>query len=285
MRDAFHTTVLGRNTLRHAVLAGLFAGALIASAPQALAGVKPPTASTTWKVTLPAAPGGTWNVTLAVYNAQGTKVRSIYTNTQLAAGSYSSTWDGKDDNGVAQAAGTYTFRLFRSSMNYVWEGVIGNTSASFDGTQVHTSLYPVSSIAINGSEAFLGLGYNEQQPMLSGFSLASPQQAVRRFSSSDPFSAASLVAADDSTVYWANTGGTSALTSFVGAYSRATNLAQAFTNGQPVCLQAQGSGCYPNQSYGSVIDVLTASSAGDQAMKVATGLAVQRSGNLLEATA
>ena len=282
MRDAFHTTVFGRNTLRHAVLAGLFAAALIAQAPQAVAAPKPPSASTTWRVTLPAAPGGTWNVTLAVYNAQGTKVRSIYTNTQLAAGTYSSTWDGKNDSGVAQAAGTYTFRLFRSSMNYVWEGVIGNTSASFDGTQVHTSLYPASSIAINGSEAFLGLGYNEQQPMLSGFSLSSPQQAVRRFASSDPFSAASLVAADDNTVYWANTGGVSGLTSFVGAYSRANNLPQAFASGQAVCLQTQASGvCYPGQSYSSVIDVLSASSAGDQAMKVATGLAVQRSGNLL----
>ena len=283
MRHAVYTTLFGRNSLRRAVLAGVFAGALIAQAPQALAAPKPPAAvNTTWRVTLPTAPGGTWNVTLAVYNAQGTKVRSIYTNTQLAAGFYTSTWDGKNDSGVKLAAGTYTFRLFRSSMNYVWEGVIGNTSASFDGTQVHTSLYPVSSIAINGSEAFLGLGYNEQQPMLSGFSLSAPQLAVRRFASSDPFSAASLVAADDNTVYWANTGGNAGLTSFVGAYSRANNLPQAFASGQSVCLQAQASGvCYPGQSYSSVIDLLSASSAGDQAMKVATGLAVQRSGNLL----
>jgi len=276
--------VVVTRTLRYpaVLLAGLAVlGAATLSTPATAA----PSTKTTWTATLPnLSSGAKWTVSVGVYTSQGTLVRKLTTGVSLAGGTYTGTWDGRNDAGLVLPAAPsvqYQFRLVRSALDYVWEGVIGNTSSSFNGTQVHMAYQPVNSLAISGTRAHYAVGYNEQQPGLSGFALSAPQQALRSFASSDPYASYSMVAADGTRLYWANTGGLSR-TSFVGAYDAASYSPYAFSQGQSACLNTTTGGqCVAAQAYAGVIDLQSAQTATEQDTKVPTGLAVQRSGSLL----
>ena len=50
------------------------------------------------------------NVRLVVYDAQGRSVRTLVRATQMP-GSYSVSWDGRDDGGHQVSAGVYWYRL------------------------------------------------------------------------------------------------------------------------------------------------------------------------------
>jgi hypothetical protein len=245
-----------------------------------------PAAATTWKTTLPALPAGTtsWKVSVGVYNSQGVLVRSLVRGASLAPGLRSGIWNGKNDAGVAMPTGAgnvYTIRLAYHNIGYAWEGVIGNTSSSFDGTGVHAYMQPVNGLAIAGSNAYMAAGYNEGQPGLSGFALSAPNTALRQLPSTDAFVAYAMVAADASNVYAANIGGF-ANTSFVRAFNRSSFAAVNLSSGQSACLNYLSPGvCYPDQSYSGVIDYYAASSAADNATNGPTGIAVQQSGNVL----
>ena len=245
-----------------------------------------PAAGTTWKTTLPTAPVGAtkWKVSVGVYNSQGVLVRSLVRGASLSPGLISGIWNGKNDAGVAVPTGSgnpYTIRLAYHNIGYAWEGVIGNTSSSFDGTGVHAYMQPVNGLAIAGSNAYMAVGYNEGQPGLSGFELSSPNTALRQLPSTDAFVAYAMVAADASNVYAANIGGF-AQASFVRAFNRSSFAAVNLSSGQSACLSYLSPGvCYPDQSYSGVIDFYAASSAADHAAKVPTGIAVQQSGNVL----
>lgn len=246
----------------------------------------PAAGTTTWKVTLPAAPSGatTWKVSVGVYNSSGVLVRSLVRGASLAPGLISGTWNGQNDAGVAVptgAANTYTIRLAYHNIGYAWEGVIGNSSSSFDGTGVHAYMQPVNGIAIAGSNAYMAVGYNEGAPSLSGFALSAPNTAVRQFPSTDAFVAYAMVAADASNVYAANIGGFGK-TSFVRAFDRSSFAAVNLASGQSVCLNYLSPGvCYPGSSYSGVLDLYAATSAADHATNGPTGIAVQQSGNVL----
>lgn len=56
------------------------------------------------------------DVRLDVYNLLGRKVRTLVED-QLAAGSYSSEWDGRDGNGAEVASGVYLYRLTTSAFS------------------------------------------------------------------------------------------------------------------------------------------------------------------------
>ena len=263
----------------------LIAAAVIAlglfNSPDASAAL--PAAGTTWKATLPAG-ATTWKVSVGVYDSNGVLVRSLVRGASLAPGAISGTWNGQNDAGVAVptgAANTYTIRLAYHNIGYAWEGVIGNTSSSFDGTGVHAYMQPVNGLAIAGSNAYMAVGYNEGQPGLSGFALSEPNTAVRQFPSTDAFVAYAMVAADASNVYAANIGGF-AKTSFVRAFDRSSFASLNFSSGQSTCLNYLSPGvCYPGQNYASVLDLYAASSAADQTTNGPTGIAVQQSGNVL----
>jgi len=250
-------------------------------APDALAAITPST--TKWTVSLPGG-AATWKVSVAVYNAQGVLVRTLVRGAKLAPGTISGQWNGKNDAGVAVptgAANRYTLRLAYHNIGYAWEGVIGNTSSSFDGTGVHSYLQPVNGLAIAGSNAYIAAGYNEGQPGLSGFALSAPNTAVRQFNGTDSFVSYALVAADATKVYAANTGG-GTFTSFVRVFDRSSSASLNFSSGQSVCLNYRSPGlCYPGQSYTGVIDLDSASSAAGKAANAPTGIAVQPNGNVL----
>lgn len=211
-----------------------------------------------------------------VYDPQGRLVRTLWRAESLPAGKHERTWDERDDNGQPVAEGDHEIRLVHHRLRYVWEGVIGNSSGSFGGPQVHKAFLPPTSIAINGERVYYAVGYNEMQPGLHGFSLSTPDKNTRPFPSRDPFASFSMIAADATRLYWANTGGL-VRTSFVGAFDLDSAQAVNFAMGRSVCLNARpkSTQCYEDQTYGGVIDLRT------EASQTPTGLAVQRHGRVL----
>ena len=241
-------------------------------APASARAARSAVAETAWSFTLPRAA----TTSAGVYDLQGRLLRTWWRAETLPAGAQRRTWDGRDDQGQAVALTDVELRLIHHRMAYVWEGVIGNSSAAAGGPSAHRSFLPPTSIAPVGSRIHYAVGYNEGQPGLHGFASGAPQVDIRALPSTDPFVGYAMLASDGVRMYWANTGGLSH-SSFIGAHDLATSARAAFSAGSPVCLnfRPDGKTCYPDQTYASVIDLHT------EAIDAPTGLAVQRRGRLL----
>lgn len=210
-----------------------------------------------------------------VYDLQGRLVRTLWRGDALPKGRHERSWDGLDDLGRPAPNERLEVRLVHHPIRYVWEGVIGNTSLG-SIEQRHRAYQPPQSLLVEGDSAYYAVGYNEQQPGIHGFALATPQLDTRPLSTKDTFASISMLASDGHRLYWANTGGLSR-TTFVGVYDLSPLRPAAFTQGQPVCLfyRYNKPPCEPDQRYPSVIDVETQDGNGP------TGLAVQRTGRVL----
>lgn len=211
-----------------------------------------------------------------VYARDGRLIRTLWRGDTLAAGLHQRQWDGRDDTGQAAAESEYDIKLVHHQLRYVWEGVIGNSSATVADEHVHKAYRPPTSIVIDGDQAYYVVGYNEQQDGLQGFALSTPGRNTRPFASKDPFVAYAMVAIDSTRLYWANVGGV-IRTSFVGAFDLKSKRPASFATGVPICLhfQPKSTRCYEQQQYHSVIDLHTVAS------EAPTGLAVQQSGRVL----
>ena len=224
--------------------------------------------------TLPA----TRTTSAGVYTTDGTLVRTLWRGQSFAAGTHAASWDQRDDSGALLAAGQYTVKVAHHAMQYVWEGVIGNTSARAGAPVLHHSYRGPTSFASIPGGMLYAVGYNEGQSAINGFTLGnvqSNQSPVRVISS---FISPDLIAADTTRVYWASTGQGMSKTTFVAALDIASGAQTAFSAGTPLCLQLMQDGktCYPSENFSSALDV-NANDNGDPA----TGIAVQRSGNIL----
>lgn len=235
-----------------------------AAAAQALA--------TRWSYTLPRDA----TTSAGVYAGDGTLVRTLWRGEPRTAGLHDETWDGRDDVGEPATGEDYEIRLLHHRIRYVWEGVIGNSSDTFDGERAHKAYLPPTGLVLLGKEAIYSTNYNERQPGLHVFDLGAPQHATRPFDSIDPFVAYAMLATDADRLYWANVGGLSR-TSFVGAYTIAARRRAPFARGSSLCLNRRSVGgpCYEAQQYEGVIDVQAES--GD----APTGIAVQAAGRVL----
>jgi hypothetical protein len=253
---------------RRLVCVAALAGMALAGAAH---GAEAP-AATRLSFTLPQAA----TTSAGVYAKDGRLVRTLWRGDALAAGPHQRRWDGLDDAGQVATEGEYEFKLIHHQLRYVWEGVIGNSSATVADEQVHKAYRPPSSIVIDGDQAYYAVGYNEQQDGLHGFALSAPGRNTRPFASKDPFVAYAMVAADSTRLYWANVGGV-IRTSFVGAFDLTSRQPAGFKTGTPVCLhfQPKSTTCYEQQQYRSVIDLNTVPS------EAPTGLAVQAHGRVL----
>jgi len=73
--------------------------------------------STTIRFEIPAS-AGTSDVELTIYNLMGQKIRTLV-SAKMSAGSYTVTWDGRDDRGAKAASGIYFYRLQAGSFTTV----------------------------------------------------------------------------------------------------------------------------------------------------------------------
>ena len=121
-------------------------------------------------------------ITAGAYDASGKLVNTIWRKVRYQPGTYGDSWGGTNDSGVAVSAGTYEIRLLQNKVRYVWDGVIGNSSADGWGPTVHRGHYTMLSMAINGNNAFYCNGYNEGDRLFFKFDTADPQRVTFNFS-------------------------------------------------------------------------------------------------------
>ncbi len=209
----------------------------------------------------------TYTTSAGAYRTDGTLVKTLWRKVSYGAGSHSATWNGTDDSGGQVASGTYQIRVLYHNVNYVWQGVIGNTSDNETGTSVHRALLPMNGMAIDGTNGFYTVGYNEGQPGLHSFSTNTPQQQLD-IAHGDYKSAFNYVATDGQRVYYANSGTGYDASSWVVAFQVSDKSEYAFPNGV-----VQGTGIYDPNYWNNVID--------KDGSSPTTGLAVQKSGTIL----
>lgn len=255
-----------RDGARHRALAFVVACLSAAAALPAAAG------ATRWSYALPRDA----TTSAGVYDSDGILLRTLWRGERRSAGAHDEIWDGRDDHGVPVPAGTVEMRLLHHRIAYVWEGVVGNSSDTFDGALAHKAYLPPTGIAVNGDEVIYASGYNERQPGLHVFRMQAPQRASRPFASIDPYAAHAMIAVDAKRLYWADVGGLSA-TSFIGAHDLASRRRVPFARGTAVCLARRAviGPCHEAQQYDGVIDVEA------DAAQAPTGLAVQANGRVL----
>ncbi len=218
-----------------------------------------------------------------VYDAQGKLLRTLWSARPYTAGMHHGIWDGKDDYGIQAPPANYTVKVLVGNVHYDWDGVIGVTEDSLAGPHNWdaTASFPTSLAFLNG-KAYVAGGYNEGK--LSAFV----------FDEKTPFTVAPLNMAlftggqfENATTdghhiyfavnhYWAN--GASAVVAF-DPDGKALSFAQG-----TIIPQMDHLGAYfvntrttPRLALRDLrgVDVANFKDA------VITGLAVQRSGNLL----
>jgi len=231
--------------------------------------------------TLPAAEA----TTAGAYNSSNQLVKTIWRNVRYTAGSHTGTWDGTLDDGSAAPTGvTYTIKVLHHDSHYIWDGVVGNTSASFSGGHTWRTFEGVGSdhsLAISGTTAILTIGYIEGQSGCQSFGTATPQ--IENDAAPVDQNVVWAYAATDGTHYYlANVGSgwDSNNDTFVTSWN-------ASTLGQPSTFTTSGADVKTsaNTDYPSAIDISqNIQSSHDNAfcaLNGATGLAVQQSGNVL----
>lgn len=206
------------------------------------------------------------------FKTDGTLVKTLWRKVPYTAGTHTATWDGTSDDGAPAPIGAYEIRVLVHNLNYVWEGVIGNTSKSFTGRDIWKTFYFIPSLSAAGDTVYAATAYNEAQHCLVKFSNAKPQARTSLFHA-DPFTSFAYVTTDGVRSYWAtNGGGVGRKYCFVIALNAGTETTYPFPKGKDLALNRN----YGDQKYSGAIDY------SDSALThVATGLAVQRNGNVL----
>lgn len=231
-------------------------------------------------------PGTTFTFTLdssyatsaGVYTADDRLIRTLWRNVTYGPGRTTRSWDGIDDNGMpVDPHGTYKFKVLSHNVQYVWDGLIGNTSTSLIGPSHHAGQGFIQSLAIDGPNAFYALGYQEGFPLVRRFKTESPQTTTPVVDS-DGHVAFDLVATDGIRVYYSSRGSPNDEPNhraFVAAKYVSTNAAAAFDTGQNIDDKwfTDGQPFYPG-----CIDVIDGPYPNPNG---ATGLAVQKIGNIL----
>ncbi|MCX7934780.1 MAG: hypothetical protein N3A66_05925, partial [Planctomycetota bacterium] len=146
-----------------------------------------------------------YRTSAGVYKEDGTLVRTLWLNRSYDAGTYTETWDGKDDLGQAVPSATYEIVLIYHNVAYAWEGVVGNSSKNKTGSRVHRIFTAVPSMAIAGNTAYYTDAYAEGFPTLLSLDLTNPQE-VNVLPGNRDAGACSYVATDGNLVYWAYKG-------------------------------------------------------------------------------
>jgi FlgD Ig-like domain len=201
-----------------------------------------------------------------IYNRDGLLIRTLWGGKRLSAGTHTGYWDGTTDDGTVAPVTNYNIRVLSNNVNYTWEGVLGNTSASFTGTTIHKGYLRMYSMAFAGNTGYYSNYYNEGHSSQFKFSVSNPQSRTEIFSYGQ---STMYVATDGTNVYWAGDdvlGGHNNW--FVFGTKVSDDNETSFSAGQSYTVQY-------GRTYGSVIDLTH-----DQNANI-TGMAVQKNGNYL----
>jgi len=100
------------------------------------------------------------NTSAGVYNSTSVLVRTLWSGVRYDAGCYTGQWDNLLDDGTPAPLGNYTVKVLTNNVQYTWEGVIGNTSASLF-QNVYRSYGGNTGLAFAAGKGFFGQGFYE----------------------------------------------------------------------------------------------------------------------------
>ena len=244
-------------------------------------------AQTTFTFTL----NRSFRTSAGVFKTDGTLIRALWKDVTYPQGTFTSTWDNKDDIGVVAPAGNYQIKVLYHNMQYVWDGSIGQTSASPVGQHTYKGYHSFQSFAACDTAVFYTMGYNEMVYDLHWFPKANITNPTGFFQS-DNFTAIGLVATDGIMVYSAdNQGGfqSAGTTSFIWAnkltapnnITNPTKDIYNFPNSRIVQLNGTRGVTYYAIDYDATSVIPATSNGLPFIQNGASGLAVQVTGNLL----
>jgi hypothetical protein len=234
-------------------------------------------AQTTFQFTLDRAA----RTSAGVYDSSGKMIRTLWADAHFAeGGTLAALWDNLDDWGNAAPAGTYSIKVLAHNANYVWEGVLANTSDYFSGTTVHSNFNFATTLSFSGSMGNYAVGYSENQPAFYNFATSAPNQVVKsytgcatggndmgfRYSDSDSTRVyyACPVTQDQTTELWTQPGAVCAFDPLTGAVSNFTSgyaiweKWHPFTNGVRVGTQPRITGLAVQKNGGTYLAVSVA---------------------------
>ena len=209
-----------------------------------------------------------------VFKKNGTLVRTLWSNVKYKDGTFTETWDGKDDYGakLVRPDADYDIKVVSNNVNYTWDGTIGNTSDAKTGISKHRGYYFCMkglAFADNGYGYFCK-GFSESNASLAKFATASPQAKIDFYFSGTRLISLNteFVATDNVNVYWAGFDSYSKKHSMVHAIRTRDDADVIFKKGKPYAVTY-------GMLYKSVI------SKENKMHSRITGLAVQKNGDFL----
>lgn len=113
------------------------------------------------------------SVSSGVYDANDNLLRELETMTVKQAGTYNApTWDGLDNEGNNVSAQGDHYKIVANAITDTWEGVIGNTSSSFTGKNIHKEYHFYREMLIHSDTMYLASGYTESAGSIVAASLS-----------------------------------------------------------------------------------------------------------------
>ena len=145
---------------------------------------------------------GTYTTSAGVYQPDGTLVRTLWRKVAFGPGLTTRTWDNKDDAGTLMPAGNYQIKVLYHNTQYVFDGMIGNTSSPSSGTSVFHGIQAIHNLAITGTSAFFVNGVDEGRQTMHYFNTDNMGQQID-VGHKDFHVGFDQVAADENKVYFA----------------------------------------------------------------------------------
>lgn len=204
-----------------------------------------------------------------VYNSSGKLIRTLWSGVSYSAGTFSSVWDKKDEQGNVLTGLDFTIKVVSNNVTYEWDGVVGNTSTSKTGNSKIRHLRSVCDLSIASGKGFYCTGFVEGNSSANMFSLTSIQTKteVTPAQNGDINLELNYNCTDGNYVYWS---GFDAYGS--NSFTYATKVSDAsevlFSSG------SSASTTY-GRTYPKAIDILSGKSSNP------SGIAVQKTGNYL----
>lgn len=206
-----------------------------------------------------------------VFKRNGTLVRTLWNNVKYPAGTFSSSWDRRDDDGNLLTDTGYIVKVISNNVSYKWDGTIGNTSDSVNGHTRIKAFERIHAMTAFGNYMYFAIGYSEGTPSCYKFNINNPQQKINILAvdHASVDAESHFIATDGNYVYWTGFDAFNADLSFVYATKVSNDQEVIFSNGTQASMTF-------GRTYASAIDVIDNDKTAHP-----SGLAVMRSGNYL----
>ena len=139
-----------------------------------------------------------------VYDLNNKLVRTLWSNVSRAAGTYTVTWDGKNDAGTT-VSGTHKIKVISHQMTYQWTANIGNTSSIDTGSHKLRGLRtPFAGVEV-GNYIYIAKGNTEGNTPIYKVAKSAPSYMIEvrpNLNHSSTFQT-EYVCSDGTNVYWA----------------------------------------------------------------------------------